>query len=179
MNLEELKELIEVMRKNKIREVNLDQDNSKVRIIAQHPPKKKTEQVSAPYPMPMPYYMPPQAGQGAPVSAAPQAQPTSPPSEAAAPVEEAPHVEQVEEQVSGTEITSPMVGTFYSAPSPDAPPYAEVGTVVNEDSVLCIIEAMKLMNEIKAEMRGKVVKVLVENGKPVEFGQPLFIVEPF
>jgi acetyl-CoA carboxylase biotin carboxyl carrier protein len=72
------------------------------------------------------------------------------------------------------EITSPMVGTFYRSASPESPPYCDVGSDVTEDSVVCIIEAMKVMNEIKAEVRGRVVEVLVENGKPVQFGQPLF-----
>ncbi|NQT45956.1 MAG: acetyl-CoA carboxylase biotin carboxyl carrier protein [Candidatus Omnitrophica bacterium] len=76
------------------------------------------------------------------------------------------------------EIKSPMVGTFYTAPSPDAPSYADVGSQIKVGEVICIIEAMKLMNEIKSEVKGKVVQVLVENGEPVEFGQPLFLVEP-
>ncbi len=177
MNLEELTELIEVMRKNKIREVNLDQDNSKVRVIAQHPPKPKKEK-NAPMAMPMPYYMP-QPG-AAPAAPAPAASPAPAPApDPVAPAAEAAPAEKVEEEINGTEVTSPMVGTFYSAPSPDSPPYVQVGTVVSEDTVLCIVEAMKLMNEIKAEMRGKVVKVCVDNAKPVEFGQPLFIIEPF
>ena len=75
-------------------------------------------------------------------------------------------------------IESPMVGTFYRAPAPDAPPYVEVGDRVTEDSVLCIVEAMKLMNEIKAEMAGIVTEILVENGQPIEFGQPLFSIRP-
>ena len=76
------------------------------------------------------------------------------------------------------EVKSPMVGTFYRAPSPDAPPYADTGSQIKVGEVICIIEAMKLMNEIKSEIKGKVVQVLVENGEPVEFGQPLFLVEP-
>jgi acetyl-CoA carboxylase biotin carboxyl carrier protein len=72
------------------------------------------------------------------------------------------------------EITSPMVGTFYSSPSPDAPSFVEAGKTINADSVVCIIEAMKVMNEIKAEISGKVVEVVAENGKPVQFGQVLF-----
>lgn len=72
------------------------------------------------------------------------------------------------------EITSPMVGTFYATPSPDAPPFVEAGKTINADSVVCIIEAMKVMNEIKAEISGKVVEVVAENGKPVQFGQVLF-----
>lgn len=75
------------------------------------------------------------------------------------------------------EFKSPMVGTFYRAASPDADPYAEVGAKVGEDTVLCIVEAMKVMNEIKAEMSGRIVEVLVENAEPVEFGQPLFLIQ--
>lgn len=73
-------------------------------------------------------------------------------------------------------IESPMVGTFYRSPSPDADPFAEVGTKVDEESVVCIVEAMKVMNEIKAELRGTIQEILVADGEPVEFGQPLFLV---
>jgi acetyl-CoA carboxylase biotin carboxyl carrier protein len=75
-------------------------------------------------------------------------------------------------------IKSPMVGTFYRAPSPDAPPFAEVGQDIEIGQVVCILEAMKLMNEIKSEVSGRVAEVLVENGAPVEFGQPLFVLDP-
>jgi acetyl-CoA carboxylase biotin carboxyl carrier protein len=75
-------------------------------------------------------------------------------------------------------VNAPMVGTFYAANGPDADPYVEVGSIVDEESVVCIIEAMKVMNEIKAEMKGKVVEVLVNNGEPVEYGQPLYLVDP-
>ena len=75
-------------------------------------------------------------------------------------------------------INSPMVGTFYRAPAPDAPPFTDVGQAVEEGQVVCIIEAMKLMNEIKSDVKGKVVEALVNNGDPVEFGQPLFALEP-
>ncbi len=77
------------------------------------------------------------------------------------------------------EIKSPMVGTFYRAPSPEAGNYIEIGSEVNVDSVVCIIEAMKVMNEIKSELKGVITQVLVENAKPVEFGQPLFKIRPF
>jgi acetyl-CoA carboxylase biotin carboxyl carrier protein len=76
------------------------------------------------------------------------------------------------------EIKSPMIGTFYRSPSPEAGSYVEVGTEVNPDSVVCIIEAMKVMNEIKAEVRGVITQIVVENAKPVEFGQPMFKVRP-
>jgi acetyl-CoA carboxylase biotin carboxyl carrier protein len=76
------------------------------------------------------------------------------------------------------EIRSPIVGTFYRTPAPDAPPYVEVGSTIKVGTVLCIVEAMKLMNEIESDIEGKIVKILVENGKPVEFNQLLFLVEP-
>ena len=76
------------------------------------------------------------------------------------------------------EIHSPIVGTFYRAPAPDADPYVQIGDVVSPGSVLCIVEAMKLMNEIESDVSGKIVKILVENGKPVEYNQPLFLVQP-
>ncbi len=75
-------------------------------------------------------------------------------------------------------VTSPMVGTFYRAPAPDADPYVEVGDMVEMGQTVCIVEAMKLMNEIESECRGRVVKILVENAQPVEFGQKLFLIEP-
>ena len=75
------------------------------------------------------------------------------------------------------EIKSPIVGTFYRAPAPDADPYSQVGDTVSVGSVLCIIEAMKLMNEIESDANGKIVKILVENGKPVEYNQPLFLIQ--
>ena len=78
----------------------------------------------------------------------------------------------------GESITSPIVGTFYRAPAPDAPPYVEVGQVVEKGQVLCIVEAMKLMNEIEAEFRGTIIKICKENAQPVEFGDVLFVVEP-
>jgi acetyl-CoA carboxylase biotin carboxyl carrier protein len=76
------------------------------------------------------------------------------------------------------EINSPIVGTFYRAPAPDADSYVQIGDMVTAGSVLCIIEAMKLMNEIESDVSGKILKVLVENGKPVEYNQPLFLIEP-
>ena len=85
-------------------------------------------------------------------------------------------VEEKNEEL--VEIKTPMVGTFYKAPAPDADPFVEVGTKVTEDTVVCIIEAMKLMNEIKADVKGRIVKILVDSGQPVEFGQTLFLVKP-
>lgn len=105
----------------------------------------------------------------APVAAAPQAVPAA----SNAPVKP----EAKEPEVKGKAITSPMVGTFYAASSPDAAPFVEVGSTVNAGDVVCIIEAMKLMNEIKSEQSGKVVQICVKNGDPIEFGQVLMYVE--
>ena len=99
------------------------------------------------------------------------------PHPAISPAEEA-RVAAKEAATTAVEIKAPMVGTFYSSPSPDAKPFAEVGKTIKEGDVLCIIEAMKLMNEIKSEINGKLVDVLVKNGEPVEFGHVMFLVEP-
>ena len=104
------------------------------------------------------------------VAAAPQVAPQAP-AQASAPAQPA------NEEVKGKAITSPMVGTFYAASSPEAAPFVEVGSTVNVGDVVCIIEAMKLMNEIKAEQAGKVVQICVKNGDPIEFGQVLMYVE--
>jgi acetyl-CoA carboxylase biotin carboxyl carrier protein len=85
---------------------------------------------------------------------------------------------QPETEKSGQLVTSPFVGTFYRTPAPDQPPFVEIGTPVRKGQVLCIIEAMKLMNEIEAEVAGKVAEILVENGQAVEFGQPVLRIEP-
>ena len=87
-----------------------------------------------------------------------------------------PAAEKPEER--GTMITSPFVGTFYRAPTPEAASFVEVGQSVHKGQVVCIVEAMKLMNEIESEVRGRIVQILVENAQPVEFGQPLFLIEP-
>jgi len=88
-----------------------------------------------------------------------------------------PKPEPVPEPPKGHQITAPMVGTFYAAPSPGAKPFVEIGTQVAVGDTLCIIEAMKMMNQIESDVAGKVVSILVENGDPVEFGQPLFLIE--
>jgi acetyl-CoA carboxylase biotin carboxyl carrier protein len=103
-------------------------------------------------------------------------------SDTASPAHEAP-AEKLDVSVAGDmvgkiTITSPIVGTFYRSPSPDADPYVEEGDLVKKGQVLCIVEAMKLMNEIESEMDGRIVKILAESTKPVEYGQPLFLIDP-
>jgi acetyl-CoA carboxylase biotin carboxyl carrier protein len=94
------------------------------------------------------------------------------------PVPEKKEEEKEEKKKDLVTITSPIVGIFHRSPSPEAPPYVEVGSVVKKGQVLCIVEAMKLMNEIESDTDGVVVEILVENGQPVEYGQPLFLIEP-
>jgi len=109
-----------------------------------------------------------------PVSTVPMPEPPSAPEA----VGETPEADQGKGEEHLVEVTSPMVGTFYRAPAPDAPAYVDVGDRVQEGTVLCIIEAMKLMNELESEMEGTIARILVEDAEPVEFGQPLFLVDP-
>jgi len=106
----------------------------------------------------------------------------SPGSEASVPTTEAAPKQKEESPASNSnlyEIRSPIVGTFYRAPAPDSDPYVQVGETVTKGTVLCIVEAMKLMNEIESDVDGKIVKIFTENGKPVEYNQPLFLIEKF
>lgn len=124
-----------------------------------------------------PMSMPPQY---APMPVAPQVPVTPPPATPAAPVVNnttAPAVESDNES-KYVKIVSPIVGTFYRSPSPEKPPYLKIGDTVTPDSIVCIVEAMKLFNEIESEVSGKIVKVLIEDASPVEYGQPLFLVDP-
>ncbi len=121
----------------------------------------------------VPMWMPPQMGYGLPAAGAAPPMPGPQPS-AGAPPEQAPAAEEEE----FTPIRSPMVGTFYAASDPNAPPYVSVGATVTASTVVCIVEAMKVFNEIKAEVSGTIAKVLVKNEEPVEFGQTLFLVRP-
>jgi acetyl-CoA carboxylase biotin carboxyl carrier protein len=113
-----------------------------------------------------------------PQQATPQSQPQPQPQPAASgTAADAPKLSAVSDERL-VKITSPMVGTFYGSPSPDSPPYVNVGQTVSKGQVVCIIEAMKMMNELESEASGKIVRILVENGQPVEFGQVLMLVEP-
>jgi oxaloacetate decarboxylase alpha subunit len=156
MNLKELKELIEMLKNTDVSELEIERSGVKVRI-------RKGGDVSFHPVMPRMEYPP--AAIVAPAVAEPEkAVPAAEKAPAAAPANQ-------------TRVTSPIVGTFYRSSSPDKPSYVEVGDTVKKGQVLCIIEAMKLMNEIESEAAGKVVQVLVENGQPVEYGQALFVIE--
>jgi acetyl-CoA carboxylase biotin carboxyl carrier protein len=158
MDLKDIKAIIDLMKKNSISEFELERQEFKIKL-------KRTNGQTVEEGQPNQIYLPaPITGSGSGHSLHP-ALPATPPTPAAATSTE-------------TEIKSPMVGTIYRAPSPEAANYVEVGTEVNPDTVVCIIEAMKVMNEIKAETRGVITAVMVDNAKPVEFGQALFKIRP-
>ena len=157
MDLKDIKAIIDLMRKNNLSEFEMERQDFKIKLKraagvapAVEEPGYYPVAPAAPAPLPM-------SAPSAPAAAATAAAAAGPPS---------------------LEIESPMIGTFYRAPSPEAANYVDIGTEVTPDTVVCIIEAMKVMNEIKAEVKGVITQVLVENAKPVEFGQPLFKVRP-
>ena len=152
MELKDIKAIIDLMRKNDLSVFEMEKDGFRLKLqkgageqtIFAAPPVPQVIAVPA---------APGAAGEAGPTTGAPPAPPSS---------------------GASKEITSPMVGTFYRAASPEAPPFVDVGREVNEETVVCIIEAMKVMNEIKAEVSGVIAEVVAENGKPVQFGQALF-----
>lgn len=165
MTIDEIKELIQVVNESGIAELEFSRGDSRVRIRRNLAPKAQEFVIPA---TPV-LATPAQAVVSA--SAAPATPPpAAPPTSSAAPV--------VPSEDTAVYIKSPIVGTYYDAPSPGTPPFVRVGDRVSTGQVLCIIESMKLMNEIESELSGTVVAKLVENGKPVEYGEPLFAVEP-
>ena len=151
MELKDIKAIIDLMKKNDLSVFEMEKDGFRLKLQ-----KGAGEQTvfAAPFP---------------PVIAAPAPLPGATASGSAGPAAPGAAAES-----ASKEITSPMVGTFYRAASPESPPFIDVGQEVNEDTVVCIIEAMKVMNEIKAEVRGVIAEVVAENAKPVQFGQALF-----
>lgn len=143
MELEDLKNLIDLLKDTDISELQIEKEGTKVTIKKR---KTVTEQV--------------------PVQAVPAVH------------QEKIVIEKEEEREKFTTVVSPIVGTFYKSPSPDSPPFVEEGSRIKKGQVLCIIEAMKLMNEIESEFDGIVKKAIVENGQSVEYGEPLFLIEP-
>jgi acetyl-CoA carboxylase biotin carboxyl carrier protein len=142
MEIDDLKELIDLLKETDITELQLEKDGTKVRI--------KRERMLSPMEIQVQKF----GGLQEKVISA------------------------TEEETRLITITSPIVGTFYRAPSPEAAPFVEIGSRVKKGQVLCIVEAMKLMNEIESEIDGAIIKALVENGQPVEYGEPLFLIEP-
>lgn len=149
MNMKEIKEMINLMNENNLMELEVEKDGMRIRL-------KKTASGQEVY--------------SGPIMVERERLPQNRALESA---------ESMEKAAGKTlEIKAPMVGTFYRAPAPEAPPYVEVGQMVEPGQVICVIEAMKLMNEIKSEIKGKVLEVLVDNSEPVEFGQSMFLIEP-
>jgi acetyl-CoA carboxylase biotin carboxyl carrier protein len=157
VELKDIKAIIDLMKKNSISEFELERQEFKIKL-------KRGNMGAACEDMPAQVYMPQVAALPAPVAASQSSV------SAAVPMPAAPSTD--------IEIKSPMIGTFYRSPSPEAGSYVEIGSEVNPDTVVCIIEAMKVMNEIKAEVKGVITQIVVENAKPVEFGQPMFKVRP-
>jgi acetyl-CoA carboxylase biotin carboxyl carrier protein len=156
VDLKDIKAIIDLMKKNSVSEFELERQDFKIRLKRGGVQVAQYEDVAVPLPAPSSAQIP-----GAiPVSTVPVAV-------------VAPSVPS-----NLAEIKSPMIGTLYRAPSPESGNYVEIGTEVNPDSVVCIIEAMKVMNEIKAEVRGVIAEILIDNAKPVEFGQPMFRIRP-
>lgn len=153
MDLKDIKAIIDLMKKNSISEFELERQEFKIKL------KRGGIAAAASYEdAPIAYLPAPSSTPAAPTAGAPAL-----PSHGAS---------------GDLEIKSPMIGTFYRAPSPDSANYVEIGSEVNPDTVVCIIEAMKVMNEIKAEVKGVITAVTVDNAKPVEFGQPMFKIRP-
>lgn len=148
MNLKEIKELITLMNENNLTEFEIEREGLRIK-LKKLPEGGFEQKIEA---IPVKYASPPSA--------------------------EAAQVSAPQPSKKYIEIKTPMVGTFYEAPSPESPPYVEVGQEIAVGQVVCIIEAMKLMNEIKSEVKGKIVEKLVENAQPVEYGQVLFLIEP-
>ncbi|HLM23569.1 MAG TPA: acetyl-CoA carboxylase biotin carboxyl carrier protein [Pyrinomonadaceae bacterium] len=161
VNMEELRELITLLRENGLSELELENEGFKIRLRRESAAVEGARFVEAPLPAPVPVNAPPTAPAPPPSSSGP-AHPGTQASTAAS--------QDQDLQI----IPSPIVGTFYRSPSPAAESFVKIGSNVEPDTVVCIIEAMKLMNEIQAETAGEVVKIYVENGQPVEYGQPLF-----
>ena len=155
MEIKDIQNLIKFVAKSGASEVKLEMEDIKITIKTGHDDKGETTYIQQ---------MPAMAA--APQQAAPVA--------AAAPVASV----AVEEESKFVTVKSPIIGTFYRKPSPDKPMFVEVGTQIGEGDVLCVIEAMKLFNEIESEISGKIVKILVDDASPVEFDQPLFLVDP-
>ncbi len=156
MDIRKIKKLLELLEESSIAEIEIHEGEESVRITRVSQTQQTIVQV--------------------PSTEIPAAPPSAAPRPETTPSTEAPQ-SQPEEELKGHVVRSPMVGTFYRAPAPGAKPFVEVGQHVNVGDTLCIIEAMKILNQIEADKSGVVTKILVEDGQPVEYGQPLFVIE--
>lgn len=157
MDLRKIKKLIELLEESELAEIEIHEGEESVRLIRHHAQAAPAQQVA----MAPPQYLMP----GAPVVPA-----AAPPATSAA--------EEAEERLpEGEVVRSPMVGTYYAAPNPEAGPFVKVGSRVSTGDTLCLVEAMKMFNQIEAEFSGEVVAILVEDGQPVEFDEPLFVIK--
>ncbi len=166
MNLNEIQDLIKFVAKSGVTEVEIEEKDFKITIKTENKKAKKEEQTIY-VQQPMMQQMP-QVQQAAP----------APAPAVAAPAPATPAASAPEASDNYITVKSPMIGTFYRSPSPDKPAFFEVGDTIKPGDTVCIIEAMKLFNEIESEVAGKIVKVLVDDASPVEYDQPLFLVEP-
>lgn len=159
MNIKDIESLIRFVQNSGVSEVSLEQKDFKITIRTYHAASAPVHQV---------VHVPAVSAAPAPAAVAAPAAAAAPPAEKAKPADESKLIT----------IKSPMIGTFYRTPTPEKPSFVNVGDEIKPGKVLCIIEAMKLFNEIESEVSGKIVKVLVDNATPVEYDQPLFLVEP-
>jgi acetyl-CoA carboxylase biotin carboxyl carrier protein len=183
MDLERIRELIHMVAQSGVAEVEIEEDDFKLVVRKNASTVMLQPSMMAGYAMNYGQPMYPQAPPPPPVPAYPQPpaaqpQPTAPPQPTSAPAEEEEEETAPAPSEDGTVVRAPIVGTYYAAAAPDADPFVQVGDTVKPGDVLCIIEAMKLMNEIESEMAGTVRQILVENAEPVEYDQPLFVIDP-
>jgi acetyl-CoA carboxylase biotin carboxyl carrier protein len=156
VDLRYIKKLVRLLENSNVDEMEVEEEGKKIRLVKRSNNSVFVQQAGQ---LPVQMTYPPGTSPPTPVQPLP------------------PQVPPVPAPVNHHEITSPIVGTFYRAPAPDAAPFVDVGTLIQPGTVLCIVEAMKLMNEIESDLAGKIVKIMVENGQPVEYGQTLFLVE--
>lgn len=155
MDLRKIKKLIELLEESELAEIEIHEGEESVRLIRSHPQPAPAQAYQLPAPVA-------QASAPAPVSESRLKDPSD---------------EQEQQLPEGEVVRSPMVGTYYSSPNPDSPAFVKVGSSISTGDTLCLIEAMKMFNQIEAEFGGKVVAVLVEDGQPVEFDEPLFVIK--
>lgn len=165
MDLKQIKNLLDLIAESEVNEVSIEEGDFKIKVKKQG----DIQQVTMPQQqVPAQFQMPAQQAQPQPQQQAPQ--------QPAGGGGQQPAEESKKEEVDGQVVVSPIVGTFYRSPSPDADPFVKVGSSIEKGETLCIVEAMKIMNEIESEYSGEVKKILVEDGDPVEYDQPLFVI---